>query len=170
MVKMGSAYDYQWSRAALLCRTRYRHDSNPYRLRHQVLWQGWVSWLAALSCAQWHKAYKDESHTSADERNLWAVPQNDLARVLSGYVPQKDLSLTEELQSNLDEWLKYYNYDRTHQGKTCCGRTPMEKLIDGKEVWRDTTTQLNNWIGSDKNTYRKLGDCQIKSLSLYFTR
>jgi len=43
----------------------------------------------------------------------------------------------EELQSDLDEWLNYYNYDRMHQGKMCCGRTPMETLIDGKEVWRD---------------------------------
>ncbi len=50
----------------------------------------------------------------------------------------------EELQSDLDEWLNYYNYYRTHQGKMCCGRTPMEKLIDGKEVWRDKITQLNN--------------------------
>jgi transposase InsO family protein len=50
----------------------------------------------------------------------------------------------EELQSDLDEWLNYYNYDRTHQGKMCCGRTPMETLIDGKEVWRDKITQLNN--------------------------
>jgi transposase InsO family protein len=50
----------------------------------------------------------------------------------------------EELQSDLDEWLKYYNYDRTPQGKMCCGRTPMEKLIDGKEVWKDKITNLNN--------------------------
>lgn len=50
----------------------------------------------------------------------------------------------EELQSDLDQWLNYYNYDRTHQGKMCCGRTPMETLIDGKEVWRDKITQLNN--------------------------
>ena len=50
----------------------------------------------------------------------------------------------EELQSDLDEWLKYYNYDRTHQGKMCCGRTPMETLIDGKEVWKDKITDLNN--------------------------
>jgi transposase InsO family protein len=50
----------------------------------------------------------------------------------------------EELQSDLDEWLKYYNYDRTHQGKMCCGRTPMETLIDGKEVWKDKITNLNN--------------------------
>jgi transposase InsO family protein len=50
----------------------------------------------------------------------------------------------EELQSDLDEWLKYYNCDRTHQGKMCCGRTPIETLIDGKEVWKDKITNLNN--------------------------
>jgi len=50
----------------------------------------------------------------------------------------------EDLQSDLDEWLKYYNYDRTHQGKMCCGRTPIETLIDGKEVWKDKITNLNN--------------------------
>lgn len=49
----------------------------------------------------------------------------------------------EELQSDLDQLLNYYNYDRTHQGKMCCGRKPMETLIDGKEVWRDKITQLN---------------------------
>ena len=30
----------------------------------------------------------------------------------------------EELQKNLDDWLIYYNNDRTHQGKICNGRTP----------------------------------------------
>ena len=37
----------------------------------------------------------------------------------------------EELQTDLDEWLEYYNNERTHQGKRCCGRTPMETLQDG---------------------------------------
>jgi transposase InsO family protein len=50
----------------------------------------------------------------------------------------------EELQSDLDDWLAYYNNDRTHQGKMCCGRTPMQTLIDGKEAWRDKITTLNN--------------------------
>lgn len=50
----------------------------------------------------------------------------------------------EELQRDLDEWLDYYNNDRTHQGKMCCGRTPMQTLIDGKEAWRDKITALNN--------------------------
>jgi transposase InsO family protein len=50
----------------------------------------------------------------------------------------------EELQSDLDDWLAYYNNDRTHQGKMCCGRTPMQTLIDGKEAWQDKITKLNN--------------------------
>jgi len=52
----------------------------------------------------------------------------------------------EELQADLDQWVDYYNNDRTHQGKMCCGRTPMETLIAGKEVWEDKITKLNNSI------------------------
>lgn len=43
----------------------------------------------------------------------------------------------ETLQKDLDEWLKYYNNERTHQGKMCCGRTPIETLIDGKQIWQE---------------------------------
>ncbi len=50
----------------------------------------------------------------------------------------------EELQHDLDEWMVYYNSTRTHQGKMCCGRTPMQTLIDAKEVWDDKITALNN--------------------------
>ncbi|HHD2021417.1 TPA: hypothetical protein ACN1IR_005480, partial [Klebsiella pneumoniae] len=35
------------------------------------------------------------------------------------------------------EWLAHYNNERTHQGKMCCGRTPMETLLDGKHVWAE---------------------------------
>jgi len=50
----------------------------------------------------------------------------------------------EELQIDLDDWLRYYNEDRTHQGKMCCGRTPIQTLIDAKEVWNDKITALNS--------------------------
>lgn len=43
----------------------------------------------------------------------------------------------EDLQTDLDEWLEYYNNERTHQGKMCCGRTPMETLLDGKRIWKE---------------------------------
>ena len=41
----------------------------------------------------------------------------------------------DELQKDLDDWIDYYNNERTHQGKMCCGRTPMETLLDGKRIW-----------------------------------
>ena len=43
----------------------------------------------------------------------------------------------ETLQFDLDLWLEEYNHERTHQGKMCCGRTPMETLEDGKRLWEE---------------------------------
>ena len=43
----------------------------------------------------------------------------------------------ESLQADLDEWLTYYNTECTHQGKMCCGRTPLETLQDGKQIWQE---------------------------------
>lgn len=50
---------------------------------------------------------------------------------------RKIYSDLEELQKDLDEWLEYYNNERTHQGKMCCGRTPNETLEDGKSLWKE---------------------------------
>ena len=44
---------------------------------------------------------------------------------------KKLYSSLEELQKDLDEWMIYYNNDRTHQGKICCSRTPLKTLLDG---------------------------------------
>jgi transposase InsO family protein len=48
---------------------------------------------------------------------------------------KKLYSTMEELQKDLDEWIDSYNNERTHQGKMCNGRTPMETLLDGKSIW-----------------------------------
>jgi len=50
---------------------------------------------------------------------------------------KKLYSTLEELQADLDVWLKFYNTERTHQGKMCCGRTPLETLLDGKRIWAE---------------------------------
>lgn len=50
---------------------------------------------------------------------------------------RKIYSSIEQLQNDLDEWLFYYNNERTHQGKKCCSRTPIETLIDGKKIWKE---------------------------------
>ncbi|NLR62656.1 IS481 family transposase [Chitinophaga polysaccharea] len=40
----------------------------------------------------------------------------------------------EELQSDLDEWLEYYNNKRPHSGKYCYGKTPMETFLVTKHL------------------------------------
>lgn len=50
----------------------------------------------------------------------------------------------DELQADLDEWIQSYNSDRTHQGKMCCGRTPMETFEDGKTIWLEKVDALNS--------------------------
>ncbi|GAB1146667.1 MAG: hypothetical protein SwBeaBPW_09560 [Shewanella algae] len=47
---------------------------------------------------------------------------------------KKLYSSLEELQKKQDEWMVYYNNDRTHQSKMCCGRTPLETLLDGNSI------------------------------------
>ena len=49
----------------------------------------------------------------------------------------------EELQADLDIWIDYYNNNRTHQGKICCGRTPMETFIEGKNIVKQKVDDLN---------------------------
>jgi len=43
----------------------------------------------------------------------------------------------EELQEDLDVWILKYNEQRTHQGKMCCGRTPLETFLDGMRISRE---------------------------------
>jgi len=68
-------------------------------------------------CERFHKTILQEFYQVALRKNLY----NELAT----------------LQKDLDEWLDYYNNQRTHQGKMCCGRTPMATLHDGKSVWKE---------------------------------
>lgn len=43
----------------------------------------------------------------------------------------------ETLQTDLDEYMNRYNTERTHQGKRCKGRTPMETFFEGKNLYDD---------------------------------
>ena len=56
-------------------------------------------------CERFHKTILDEFYKITFRKKLYA-----------------DM---ESLQQDLDEWMLYYNEQRTHQGKMCCGRTPL---------------------------------------------
>jgi transposase InsO family protein len=56
---------------------------------------------------------------------------------------KKVYTTLDELQKDLDDWISYYNQERTHQGKMCCGRTPLETFLDGKRIWQEKVENLN---------------------------
>lgn len=43
----------------------------------------------------------------------------------------------DELQKDLDNWMIYYNHERTHSGKYCFGKTPMQTFEMTKELARE---------------------------------
>lgn len=43
----------------------------------------------------------------------------------------------ETLQIDLDDYMRKYNLERTHQGKRCQGKTPMQTFIDGKKLFTE---------------------------------
>jgi len=66
-------------------------------------------------CERFHRTILDEFYRITFRKNLYES--------------------IEQLQNDLDIWLNYYNTERTHQGKRCKGRTPMQTLLDGKQSW-----------------------------------
>jgi transposase InsO family protein len=49
----------------------------------------------------------------------------------------------EELQRDLDVWLKEYNEERTHSGKYCYGKTPMQTFIDSLPMTKEKLIGYN---------------------------
>jgi transposase InsO family protein len=50
---------------------------------------------------------------------------------------KKLYSSLNELQCDLDLWLADYNQQRTHQGRYCFGKTPLQTFIDATQLARD---------------------------------
>lgn len=74
-------------------------------------------------CERFHKTILNEFYQVAFRKKIYAT--------------------MEELQSDLDVWIDSYNHERTHQGKMCCGRTPMATFEDGKRICREKSLNLN---------------------------
>ena len=92
---------------------------------------------------QLHMALNDIEHTKTKVRSPQTngICERFHKTILNEFyqvaLRKKIYQTIEELQIDLDQWLVKYNTQRTHQGKRCCGRTPMETLIDGKSIWKE---------------------------------
>src|SRR5919108_5267185 len=63
-------------------------------------------------CERFHRTMQDEFYSVAFRKRLY--------------------SSLEELQGDVDLWLKEYNEQRPHSGKYCFGKTPMQTFLDAK--------------------------------------
>jgi transposase InsO family protein len=68
-------------------------------------------------CERFHKTMQDEFYSVAFRKKIY--------------------SSLEDLQNDLNVWLDEYNWNRTHTGKYCFGKTPMETFFDSKHVAKE---------------------------------
>ena len=61
-------------------------------------------------CERFHKTMLDEFYRIAFRKKLYRG--------------------IDELQADLDAWMREYNCERTHQGRWCYGKTPIQTFID----------------------------------------
>ena len=59
---------------------------------------------------------------------------------------KKIYTTIEQLQTDIDTWMNSYNTERTHSGKYCFGKTPMQTFIEGSTVARKYQLQNQETI------------------------
>lgn len=65
-------------------------------------------------CERFHQTIQNEFYATAFRRKLYTS--------------------LDQLQADVDVWIKSYNEERTHSGKHCFGKTPMQALMDSKPL------------------------------------
>jgi len=80
-------------------------------------------------CERFHKTIQDEFYSIAFRRKIYLT--------------------LEELQKDLDTWIERYNTQRTHQGKRCLGRTPMDTFTDNMPLAK---RKMVGYMGDDHLT------------------
>jgi len=78
-------------------------------------------------CERFHRTIQDEFYAVAFRKKLYAS--------------------IEEMQTDLDLWINQYNNERTHSGKYCFGKTPMETFISSKHL--ATEKRIDELLESD---------------------
>lgn len=65
-------------------------------------------------CERFHRTIQEEFYSTAFRKKLYRT--------------------LDELQSDLDAWLREYNEERSHSGKYCYGKTPLQTFLDSKRL------------------------------------
>lgn len=85
------------------------------------------------------KAYHPQTNGICERFHL--TIQNEFYRLACR---KKVYNTLEELQIDLNEWMQEYNEERTHTGKYCYGKTPMQTFLDSKKIALDKMLNSGN--------------------------
>lgn len=74
----------------------------------------------------------------------------------------------EALQEDLDRWVEWYNNERTHSGRYCYGKTPMQTFEESKHLAKDVRGQQYYPPGSRvlPTPFSVISGCKLRGLRL----
>ena len=72
----------------------------------------------------------------------------------------------DQLQADLDAWMNHYNAEKTHSGKYCFGKTPMQTFIEGIAVARRYDIQQQGLHSQEGETQNISTSCATDTKSL----
>jgi len=85
-------------------------------------------------CERFHRTVQEEFYSTAFRKKLYRS--------------------LDELQSDLDDWLREYNTERSHSGKYCYGKTPLQTFLDSKGLAQDKMLDRTLMSSSDNQSQR----------------
>jgi transposase InsO family protein len=56
-----------------------------------------------------------------------------------------------ELQSDVDEWVRFYNEERSHSGRYCFGKTPMKTFLESKHLAKEKELDNQRWWSDNQD-------------------
>lgn len=68
---------------------------------------------------------------------------------------KKIFNSIEELQEELDQWIDWYNKERTHSGKYCYGKTPWQTFIESKHLSLEKQLDQLPWREAEDHSVDK---------------
>ncbi len=102
----------------------------------------------------------EHTKTKAGHPQTKAICERFLKTVLDEFYRvefrRKIFHSLEELQEDLDAWISKYNNERTHQGKRCQGRTPMQTFIDGRLCLAEAIPSREEIVKQDFSVLRSV--------------
>jgi len=98
-------------------------------------------------CERFHRTIQDEFYSIVFRKRIF--------------------STLDELQTELDDWINWYNHERTHEGKYCFGKTPWQTFMESKHLAIEKQIKNVPWREEESSSIdNPLLGCQPEGLAI----